>query len=96
MRSSPRTRGIATNARAVATMPTGSFGREESCLVMILFVLFPRVQGPLWGMPLDAYSGLAGLSDTMSPGSISQLSLIINTIIATFLVAGSVSWLRCP
>lgn len=43
--------------------------------MLILFVLFPRVQGPLWGMPLDAYSGLAGLSDTMSPGSISQLSL---------------------
>ena len=43
--------------------------------MLILFVLFPRVQGPLWGMPLDAYAGLAGLSETMSPGSISQLSL---------------------
>jgi transglutaminase-like putative cysteine protease len=43
--------------------------------MLVLFVLFPRVQGPLWGMPVDAYSGLTGLSDTMSPGSISQLSL---------------------
>ena len=40
----------------------------------LLFVLFPRVQGPLWGMPQDAYSGVTGLSDTMAPGNLSQLS----------------------
>jgi transglutaminase-like putative cysteine protease len=43
--------------------------------MVLLFVLFPRVQGPLWGMPVDAYSGQTGLSDTMAPGTISQLSL---------------------
>jgi transglutaminase-like putative cysteine protease len=43
--------------------------------MLVLFVLFPRVPGPLWGLPLDAHSGMSGLSDTMSPGSISQLSL---------------------
>jgi transglutaminase-like putative cysteine protease len=43
--------------------------------MLVLFVLFPRVPGPLWGLPLDAYSGVSGLSDSMSPGSISQLSL---------------------
>jgi transglutaminase-like putative cysteine protease len=43
--------------------------------MLLLFVLFPRVAGPLWGLPGDAYSGYAGLSDTMSPGSISRLSL---------------------
>ena len=42
---------------------------------IVLFVLFPRVQGPLWGMPQDAYSGISGLSDTMTPGNLSQLSL---------------------
>jgi transglutaminase-like putative cysteine protease len=41
--------------------------------MLILFVLFPRVQGPLWGLPRDAYSGLTGLSDTMSPGAINHL-----------------------
>lgn len=41
----------------------------------VLFLLFPRVQGPLWGMPQDAYSGITGLSDTMSPGTLSQLSI---------------------
>ncbi len=43
-------------------------------LSLILFVLFPRIQGPLWGMPQDAYAR-SGLSDTMSPGSMSKLSL---------------------
>ncbi|HLY96412.1 MAG TPA: DUF3488 domain-containing protein, partial [Sideroxyarcus sp.] len=43
-------------------------------LSLILFVLFPRVQGPLWGMPQDAYAS-SGLTDTMAPGSMSRLSL---------------------
>ncbi len=41
---------------------------------IILFILFPRVNGPLWGLPEDAFSGTTGLSDKMSPGRISQLS----------------------
>lgn len=42
--------------------------------MLLLFVLFPRVQGPLWGLPIDAHRGLTGLSENMSPGSISLLS----------------------
>ncbi len=42
-------------------------------LMLVLFVLFPRVSGPLWGMPQDALSGTTGLSDEMSPGSVSKL-----------------------
>jgi protein-glutamine gamma-glutamyltransferase len=41
--------------------------------MLILFVLFPRVNGPLWGLPTDAYTSLSGLSDNMSPGSINNL-----------------------
>jgi protein-glutamine gamma-glutamyltransferase len=41
---------------------------------LALFLLFPRVQGPLWGLPQDAYAGMTGLSDTMAPGSISSLA----------------------
>ncbi len=44
-------------------------------LTVVLFVLFPRIQGPLWGMPADANSGRSGLSDNMTPGNISQLAL---------------------
>lgn len=43
-------------------------------VMLILFMLFPRIPGPLWGLPKDAYSGFTGLSDEMEPGSISQLS----------------------
>ena len=43
-------------------------------LSLIIFVLFRRVQGPLWGMPQDAYAS-SGLTDTMAPGSLSKLSL---------------------
>jgi transglutaminase-like putative cysteine protease len=41
---------------------------------LLLFLLFPRVQGPLWGLPQDAYAGLTGLSETMSPGNLSSLA----------------------
>ena len=42
-------------------------------LMLVFFLLFPRVQGPLWGLPRDAHAGLSGLSDSMSPGSLNQL-----------------------
>lgn len=48
---------------------------QAAPLMLALFVLFPRVQGPIWGMPQDAYSGMTGLSDEMSPGSVSKLLL---------------------
>lgn len=41
---------------------------------VVLFILFPRVDGPLWGLPEDAFAAKTGLSDEMSPGRISQLS----------------------
>ncbi|MBI3230239.1 MAG: DUF3488 domain-containing transglutaminase family protein [Burkholderiales bacterium] len=43
-------------------------------LTLVLFVLFPRIQGPLWGMPGDA-AGRSGLSDSMAPGNVSNLAL---------------------
>lgn len=44
-------------------------------LMLVLFLLFPRIQGPLWGLPHDAHAGLSGLSDNMSPGSLNSLIL---------------------
>ena len=35
---------------------------------------FPRLAGPLWGSPTES-GARSGLSDTMRPGSISELSL---------------------
>jgi len=42
-------------------------------LMLLMFFLFPRIPGPLWGLPEDAHSGKTGLSDNMSIGSISGL-----------------------
>ena len=44
-------------------------------LMLAMFLLFPRVPGPLWGMPQDAFTGVSGLSDSMAPGSLSSLIL---------------------
>ena len=43
-------------------------------VMVLLFFLFPRVQGPMWGIPTDAFGGTTGLSDSMTPGNISLLS----------------------
>ena len=40
-----------------------------------MFVLFPRLSQPLWGLPASASSGVTGLSDSMSPGDITNLGL---------------------
>ncbi len=42
-------------------------------LTVTLFLLFPRISGPLWGLPGDATTSGTGLSNAMSPGSISRL-----------------------
>jgi transglutaminase-like putative cysteine protease len=43
-------------------------------LALGMFVLFPRIEGPLWGMPGEAGSHQAGLSDRMAPGLLSHLA----------------------
>ncbi|MBL7002996.1 MAG: DUF3488 domain-containing transglutaminase family protein [Gammaproteobacteria bacterium] len=42
-------------------------------LMVILFVLVPRVPGPLWGLTTEQRAGVTGLSNHMSPGNISNL-----------------------
>lgn len=44
-------------------------------VALTLFVLFPRLAQPLWGLPDQIMDGRTGLSDEMSPGSISNLFL---------------------
>ena len=43
-------------------------------LALVLFVFFPRLAGPLWGLPADA-GARSGLSERMAPGTISELTL---------------------
>lgn len=44
-------------------------------LTVLGFFLFPRIQGPLWGLPNDADVARSGLSDSMTPGNISKLAM---------------------
>ncbi|MFQ5660479.1 MAG: DUF3488 and DUF4129 domain-containing transglutaminase family protein [Gammaproteobacteria bacterium] len=53
----------------------GSLLLQSLPLMLVMFLLFPRVSGPLWGLPRDAHSGRSGISDEMSPGTISRLAL---------------------
>lgn len=46
---------------------------QSAPLMMALFVLFPRMS-PLWSVPVQSSSGITGLSDTMSPGDIGNLT----------------------
>jgi transglutaminase-like putative cysteine protease len=48
---------------------------QSAPLMLPLFLLFPRVQGPIFGLPQATSAGVSGLSDSMSPGSLSQLGL---------------------
>ncbi|AGA32902.1 transglutaminase domain-containing protein [Thioalkalivibrio nitratireducens DSM 14787] len=42
--------------------------------MLIMFLLFPRVPGPIWGQPEpDRSAGQTGLSDRLEPGDIAQL-----------------------
>lgn len=42
-------------------------------LAALLFIVFPRLPGPLWSLPDDSIA-TTGLSDSMSPGTIGSLS----------------------
>lgn len=43
-------------------------------VMLVLFILFPRIPGPLWGLPADAgATARTGLSEQMAPGDIAEL-----------------------
>jgi transglutaminase-like putative cysteine protease len=54
-------------------LPSGMLILQALPLMLVFFLLFPRVQGPLWALPQDARAGMTGLSDSMTPGNISKL-----------------------
>ena len=59
-------RSFATGARLVAySLP----------LMLAMWIFFPRIATPFWAVPVDTSSATSGLSDSMSPGDISSLSL---------------------
>jgi transglutaminase-like putative cysteine protease len=68
-------------AHAAAPLRPGAIlGRSGAMLVqavpimLLLFLLFPRVPGPFWALP-TAQHAMTGLGDEMAPGDITELSL---------------------
>lgn len=44
-------------------------------VMLVLYLLFPRIQGSLWALPADAHESTTGLSDELAPGSVHALLL---------------------
>ncbi len=62
------TRSLSNHARLV-----GRLLIQGAPIAALLFIVFPRLPGPLWSLPEDA-TATTGLSDSMSPGEIGNLS----------------------
>jgi transglutaminase-like putative cysteine protease len=58
----------------------GLFERSAALLaqglpvMVVLFLFFPRIAGPLWKLPDDGRKARTGLSEIIEPGSVSRLS----------------------
>src|SRR6266566_2472558 len=53
---------------------TGELLFKALPLLLMFYLLFPRMSGTLWGMPTDAHSAVTGMSEEMQPGSIRNVS----------------------
>ena len=62
-------RSLRANSRTAALLLA-----HAAPAALVLFLLFPRVQGPMWGLPQDAQSAVTGLNDTMTPGAVAELA----------------------
>ncbi|TLX60130.1 DUF3488 domain-containing protein [Stutzerimonas nosocomialis] len=69
--------GLQQNRLHTAPWPTvrlaGGLLLQALPLMLVLFVFFPRF-GPLWSMPNPSDKGVTGLSESMAPGDIAELS----------------------
>jgi len=70
-----RLHGGPSNSPAATLRYAGLLTLQAVPFMLVLYLLFPRVTGPLWGLPQDAHSGRSGLSDQMTPGTIANLAL---------------------
>lgn len=70
---------LSRKGRLLGTAPTARLAArlllQALPIMILLFLLFPRLPGPLWGIPGTNTSARSGLSDTMSPGDITELGL---------------------
>jgi len=62
------------NARR-SFLTSGRLVMYAAPLAIAMWIFFPRIATPFWSVPMDTGTGTSGISDTMSPGDISSLSL---------------------
>lgn len=65
--------GLKDSGPRPALRVAGSLSLQALPLTAVLFVLFPRLDAPLWSLGIDREVGMTGMSDTMEPGAISEL-----------------------
>ena len=68
---------VARRGQGLALSPfraTGAMLLKALPLALVLFLFFPRIAGSFWGAP-SSERALTGLTDEMSPGDISDLTL---------------------
>jgi transglutaminase-like putative cysteine protease len=69
---------LTTNQPAARWRPSLRYGLrlmlQAVPLMLIFWLLFPRLGGPLWSMPIDSDAAESGLGESMSPGDITQLA----------------------
>src|SRR6185503_6653582 len=63
-----------SNGRATAKLASRLL-LQSAPIMLLLFLLFPRLPQPLWALQTDSASATSGLSEQMSPGDISSLKL---------------------
>lgn len=56
-------------------MPAARLLLQAVPMMLILFILFPRVGGPLWSMPQNKHISKSGLSEKLEIGNVNELAL---------------------
>ncbi len=56
-------------------MPAARLLLQAIPMMLILFILFPRVGGPLWSMPQNKHVSKSGLSEKLEIGNVNELAL---------------------
>jgi protein-glutamine gamma-glutamyltransferase len=69
--------GLQQSALATQPWPTARLAAslllQALPLMLLLFIFFPRL-GPLWSLPMPSDKSVSGLSDSMAPADIAELS----------------------
>ena len=68
------TQGNAVSVRESVSL-TGRMLLQAVPLMLIVYLVFPRIQGSLWALPEDAFAAGTGLSEELTPGSVNALLL---------------------